>query len=73
VYVAAVVSEGEATWAIVNLNALDARDRFTRPAIPVSYEDEDADARRARRKRRWTPADRGHVPTSGGPCSLGGP
>ena len=56
IYVAAVMSEGAGCWATVNVNILDAVDRLTQPATPVTYEGESAAARSARRKARWTPA-----------------
>jgi len=40
----------------VNVNTLDAVDRLTQPATPVTYEGESAAERSARRKARWTPA-----------------
>jgi hypothetical protein len=55
VYVAAVTRE-EPTCAIVILNALDDRERFTQPPRPVDYGEEDRTARIARRHRNWTPA-----------------
>ena len=56
IYVAAVMEEGSGSYATVNVNTLDAVDRFTRPATPVTYEGESAAERSARRKARWTPA-----------------
>ena len=56
IYVAGVVHEGSGCFATVNVNALDAVDRFTQPATPVTYEGESAAERAARRKARWTPA-----------------
>jgi hypothetical protein len=56
VYVAAVMREGDRTWAVLNLNALDDRARFTAAPQPMDYEGEDLAGRMARRKARWTPA-----------------
>ena len=56
IYVAAVMNEGAGCYATVNVNTLDAVDRFTQPATPVAYEGESAAARSARRRARWTPA-----------------
>ena len=56
IYVAAVMTEGARCWATVNVNILDAVDRLTQPATPVTYEGESAPERAARRKARWTPA-----------------
>lgn len=56
VYVAAVMNDGGATWAIVNVNALDDAAAFSKAAVVVSYEGESAEARRARRRESWTPA-----------------
>jgi hypothetical protein len=56
VYVAAILfATDETAFATVNLNALDERARFG-PGRPVDFEGEDAPARIARRKARWTPA-----------------
>jgi hypothetical protein len=57
VYLAAVLTEGPSAWAVLNVNAFDERDRFGRSATPVSYDGESADARRARRRERWTPVE----------------
>jgi hypothetical protein len=57
VYVAAVVSDGGAAWATLNVRTFDDQVAFGREAIPVSYEGETADARRQRRRERWTPVE----------------
>lgn len=55
VYVAAVMTDGDRRYATVNLNALERAAEF--PAgSPVAYDAEDAAARIARRRARWTPA-----------------
>lgn len=56
IYVAAVMNEGSASFATVNVNTLDVVDRFTQPATPVTYEAETPAERSARRQARWTPA-----------------
>jgi len=56
IYVAAVMSEGATSYATVNVDTLDAVDRLTQPATPVTYEGESAAERSARRRTRWTPA-----------------
>jgi hypothetical protein len=55
VYVAAVMSEGEKSWSVAIVNALDDRAEFTGPVEPVDFSAEDGDDRRARRRARWTP------------------
>lgn len=56
VYVAAVMADGDQAFATLIVNAFDAHERFTQPAMPVDYDAEDAAARRQRRRARWTPA-----------------
>ena len=57
VYVAALMATSDGRLvATVNVNTLAARTRFTREALSVDYEAESAEARRARRASRWTPA-----------------
>ena len=55
VYVAAVTSH-EPLRAIVQVNALVDRARFTRPPRPMDFDGESRDQRIARRQSRWTPA-----------------
>ncbi len=55
VYAAAVLAEGDAAWAVLNLNLLDARADFTRAPRVADYDREDAAARVGRRKAKWTP------------------
>jgi hypothetical protein len=55
VYVAAVMTEGERSWSVTIVNALDDRADFTGPVEPVDFSAEDGDDRRARRRARWTP------------------
>jgi len=57
VYLAAVLTTEEGTSnATVNVNALDAGQRFTQLPMDVNDEGEDARKRIARRKENWTPA-----------------
>jgi hypothetical protein len=55
VYVAAVVADGEALRATLNVAGMDVAPLAARDAEPVSYDGESAEARRARRLARWTP------------------
>ena len=55
VYVGAASEIGGALFATLNLNAFD-DPRLDLPAAPVRYDGEDAGARAARRRARWTPA-----------------
>ena len=55
VYVAAVMTEGDRSWSVAIVNALDDRALFSGPRQPVDFSDEDDAARRARRRARWTP------------------
>src|SRR5919198_6107560 len=53
IYVAALMNEGSGCYATVNVNTLDALERFTQAATPVTYDGESAAKRAARRKARW--------------------
>jgi hypothetical protein len=55
VYVAALMPLPEGGFATLNANTFEAPEPFARAAEPVCYEGESADARRARRRARWTP------------------
>jgi hypothetical protein len=55
VYVAAVMTEGEKSWSVTIINALDDSADFTGAVVPVDYSSENEDERRARRRTRWTP------------------
>lgn len=56
VYLGAVMTEdGRDTYATTNIRTYADRDRFTRTPQPIVYEDEPLEARRARRRERWTP------------------
>jgi len=50
-YVAAIMDD----VGVVNVVAADIEDFASRPADPVDYENETPEARRARRRARWTP------------------
>ncbi len=56
VFVAAVCTVDDATYATLNANVLERREAFTRAPVPVHYDAEDAAERIARRRRAWTPA-----------------
>lgn len=58
-YVAAVTEVGASAYAVLNINAFDARDAFTAAPQPMDYEGETPETRRARRAERWTPASYG--------------
>lgn len=47
---------GDAPIAVINIGALDARERFTGEAASFDFDAEDEAARLARRRRGWTPA-----------------
>lgn len=55
VYVGAIYTEGDKSYATINVNNLEALAAFGQPQ-PVSYEHETETERRARRKTKWTPA-----------------
>jgi hypothetical protein len=55
VYVAAVMIEGQRSWSVTIVNALDDRADFSGAVEPVDFSTEDEDGRRARRRARWTP------------------
>ena len=57
VYVAALLPDGKASAATVNVNTLAERPLLTREPVAVSYDDEDKAERVARRRARWTPAE----------------
>lgn len=58
VYVVAVLVEPAGAWATVNCNVLEGVPSLTETAVPVDYSGEEADARRDRRRKRWTPVTR---------------
>jgi hypothetical protein len=55
VYVAAVMTEGDRTWSVVIVNALDDAADFTGAVTPVDFSDEKEEQRLARRRASWTP------------------
>jgi hypothetical protein len=55
VYAAMVLIEGDRAWSTINVDALNERASFTRPAEPRDFSAEDAAGRTARRKARWSP------------------
>jgi hypothetical protein len=55
VYVAAIFSEEDRAWAVLNCNVLDKRAAFG-AAEPVDYDGETVESRQTRRRARWTPA-----------------
>ena len=56
VYLGAVMTEGgQDVFATTNLRAYPDRERFKQAPRPIVYEEESLDARRARRRERWTP------------------
>ncbi|TPI45389.1 aldehyde-activating protein [Mesorhizobium sp. B2-9-1] len=57
VYVAAIAGEGDDATAIVIVNALDDRERFSREPIPVRYDAETREQRLARRRSAWMPVE----------------
>jgi hypothetical protein len=57
VYMAAVISTGNSSYATLNVNVLDRASEFVRAVLPVSYDSESASERIERRIRNWTPAE----------------
>lgn len=57
VYVAAVTTDGEDSRAIVIVNALDDRLRFSREPAAMDYDAESRQGRIARRQARWMPVE----------------
>ena len=58
VYVAAILSDGDADWVILNLNTLDNALEYTQEALSVNFDTETEAERRARRRANWTPLTR---------------
>ena len=56
VYVGALMTDAGSACATININALQTPEIFANAAVPVSYDQESATDRRARRRARWTPA-----------------
>ena len=57
VYVAAICGDDDDARAIVIVNALDDRERFSREPIPVRYDAESREQRLARRRSVWMPVE----------------
>lgn len=55
-YIAALYSEAPQAWVVVNVNVLDRCAEFEQDVKAVDYAEESIDARRARRRKMWTPA-----------------
>lgn len=66
VYVAMLMVEDGRAWTTVNIDALDERARFTRPAESRDFSGEALDGRLGRRKARWTPTELVGWPEEGG-------
>jgi hypothetical protein len=56
IYAAAVLASGDSSYAIVNVNALDAENHFTQDARSMNYDGESEAERIKRRRENWTPA-----------------
>jgi hypothetical protein len=56
VYAAAVLTSGNSSYAIVNVNALDASTNFTQEVRSMNYDGETEAERIQRRRANWTPA-----------------
>lgn len=69
VYLAMLMREDGAAWTTINIDALDERARFTRPAEPRDFSGEALAGRRERRKARWTPTELVGWPEDGGSVS----
>ena len=57
VYAGSVIEEAGKTWGILNARGLAIPEFAGRDPTPVDYEGETAQARVARRKANWTPAE----------------
>jgi hypothetical protein len=55
VYVAAVMTEGDRSWSVITVNALEDAADFSGPVEPVDFSAEEKEERLARRRARWTP------------------
>ena len=52
-----VLSYGDAGYGVVNIRTLSDGAKFTAPPMAADYDTETTDARIARRKGQWTPAE----------------
>ncbi|WP_434721657.1 GFA family protein [Mesorhizobium sp. RIZ17] len=57
VYVAAIAGDGDDARAIVIVNALDERERFSREPVAVRFDAETREQRLARRSGNWMPVE----------------
>jgi len=58
VYLGALMPDGDAAYAILNVNACDEPERFVQSPLTMDYGGEDEAGRLARRRAKWTPAER---------------
>ena len=56
-YLGALLGDDDGAWLTLNVNCLEARAAFDPSPPAVSYDHEDAEGRRARRRANWTPAE----------------
>ncbi len=66
VYLAMLMVENGMAWTTINVDALDERARFTRPAEARDFSGEALEGRLERRKVRWTPTELVGWPEEGG-------
>ena len=57
VYVAATMDTGGQVLGVLNVNVLDEREPFLRPAEPMNYGAETTESRGARRAKVWMPVE----------------
>jgi len=57
VYVGVMLKDGDDVWSVMNVRGLAVRELLHRAADPVSYDNETAEQRIARRKAKWTPTE----------------
>ncbi len=55
IYLGAIYTEGDKSYATVNVNNFEQLEAFLKQPQPVSYDHETEIERRARRKAKWTP------------------
>jgi hypothetical protein len=66
IYVAALMTEADDAWAVLNANVLETAAQLTQPTQAMAYDGETEAARRARRRSVWTPAVLVETPTAPG-------
>lgn len=54
-YVGVMLKDGDDVWSVMNVRGLAIRELAERTAEPVTYDNETAEQRIARRKAKWTP------------------